>query len=131
MMNKEVFKRMTPEAQNELEKAQLEELIERRGVRDPKLFRSCYDAAILKAVNDGDLPEDCTPATIESFNYLAELAFQDYHQQRKTAQTPDDGAPTGEAEESTEGDQTPGEAEDTTDDTAKEGQEDPSEADPQ
>lgn len=52
--------------------AQVDELIERRGVRDSEMFKGCFDAAA---------PEDDI-ARIRDFSEIAGKAFDAYHKER-------------------------------------------------
>lgn len=128
MLNTEVFKLLTPEAQKELEKAQLEELITRRDVKDPALFRDCYARAVDEVFDEGNQ----TWEIIGAFDKLAGMAFKEYHQQRKAQhqgqgqdqpdEPTDDGAPT----DPTDGADTPtGTPADTEDGDAPTGEDNP------
>lgn len=55
-----------------ISEAQVDELIERRGVRDTEMFKGCFDAAA---------PEDDI-ARIRDFSEIAGKAFDAYHKER-------------------------------------------------
>lgn len=55
-----------------ISEAQVDELIERRDVRDPEMFKRCFDAAA---------PEDDV-ARIRDFSEIAGKAFDAYHKER-------------------------------------------------
>lgn len=81
MLNINTIKKLDTETQGKIFAAQMEELLERRGVQDPRLFRYCFEE---EATDGATFPE-----LIEGFKDIAGEAFKSYHSLRAKGATID------------------------------------------
>lgn len=86
MISARFLEKLDVETLIRISEAQVDELIERRDVHDPKLFKDCFEAAA--PTND--------IARVRDFSEIASTAFDVYHKARAEVQPEDDAPETAD-----------------------------------